>query len=221
MSWDPIWEKIYSSQNWGKYPGEDLIRFIARNFYQVHNRQTVRVLELGCGPGANLWFIAREGFTVYGIDGSETAVELATKRLNNECHGWQGEVITSDFKKLPYPDNFFHAVIDNESVCCNSYEDSKEIYKEASRVLIGNGKIFSRTFATTCWGDGTGEKVGKNAYMVSEGPISGKGYARFTDYNEINDLFECFMINEVELISRQAHNRVDCVKEWVISGTKK
>jgi hypothetical protein len=22
MTWDPVWEQIFSTQNWGKYPGE-------------------------------------------------------------------------------------------------------------------------------------------------------------------------------------------------------
>jgi len=38
MAWDPIWERVFSSQAWGKYPGEDLIRFVARNFYAAPDR---------------------------------------------------------------------------------------------------------------------------------------------------------------------------------------
>ncbi|EDP6584064.1 class I SAM-dependent methyltransferase, partial [Campylobacter jejuni] len=28
-----IWENIFSQKEWGKYPSENLIRFIAKNFY--------------------------------------------------------------------------------------------------------------------------------------------------------------------------------------------
>ena len=31
--WDKGWDKIFSTAEWGKYPGEELIRFIARNFF--------------------------------------------------------------------------------------------------------------------------------------------------------------------------------------------
>ena len=60
MSWDATWEEVFRQQEWGKYPGEDLIRFVARNFYNVEKRSDIKILEVGCGPGANLWFIARE-----------------------------------------------------------------------------------------------------------------------------------------------------------------
>lgn len=33
MAWDPVWESIFTNQAWGRYPGEDLIRFVAKNFY--------------------------------------------------------------------------------------------------------------------------------------------------------------------------------------------
>jgi tRNA G46 methylase TrmB len=51
-------------QEWGKYPPEHVIRFVARNFYRVPDRKYVHLLEVGCGPGANVWFMAREGFAV-------------------------------------------------------------------------------------------------------------------------------------------------------------
>ena len=101
MSWDPVWENVFRSQAWGKYPGEDLIRFVARNFYGVPDRSAIRLLEVGCGPGANLWFMAREGFTVYGIDGSQTAIDQARARLDAECPGWKGQLWCGDMGKIP------------------------------------------------------------------------------------------------------------------------
>ena len=100
MTWDPVWENLFSSGNWGQYPGEDLIRFVARNFYAVADRSATRILEVGCGPGANLWFLAREGFAAHGIDGSPSAVAKSRSRLDRECPGWSaraggGEVVTA------------------------------------------------------------------------------------------------------------------------------
>ncbi len=63
-TWDPVWEEIFRRKEWGKYPPEHVIRFVARNFYRVADRASIRLLEIGCGPGANIWFMTREGFTV-------------------------------------------------------------------------------------------------------------------------------------------------------------
>jgi SAM-dependent methyltransferase len=220
MAWDPIWEQIFQEKEWGKYPGEELIRFVASHFYKTEHRKNVKLLEVGCGTGANLWFMAREGFTVYGADGSPTGVDRTIERLNRECPGWNGEVLRIDLDKLPYEDDFFDAVIDNESICCNSFESSKRIYKELCRVTKSGGKLFSRTFATGCWGDGTGKAVGRNAWIVSEGPMLNKGYTRFTSESDLEELIPDFQIQEIELLTRTFHNRQKAIKEWIIHAQK-
>ncbi|NTZ16377.1 class I SAM-dependent methyltransferase [Paenibacillus sp. JMULE4] len=220
MAWDPVWEEVFTNQAWGKYPSEDLIRFVACNFYKVQNRKDIKILEIGCGPGANLWYMAKEGFTVYGIDGSDSAIKQARKRLNEECPGWMGELQVSDFRDIPYKDNTFDAVIDNEAVYSNSFDESKRIYSEMHRVTKSGGKFFSRTFAAGSWGDQTGEKVGHNAWKASEGPLMNKGYSRFTPFEEIQELITDFQIEEVEMVTRSMSNQRHTVKEWIITGKK-
>ncbi|MGG4450422.1 class I SAM-dependent methyltransferase [Brevibacillus porteri] len=221
MTWDPVWEKIFRQQAWGKYPGEDLIRFVARNFYGVGSRKDIKILEVGCGPGANLWYMAKEGFQVYGIDGSPTAIEQAQIRLDSECPNWNGQLLVGDISTLPFPDEYFDAVMDNGAVTCNSQENSILIYSEMARVVKKQGKIFSRTIAKGCWGDETGEHVGYDAYIVDEGPLLGMGYIRFAKYEDIENLVRDFSIQEVQLLSREYMDVKKSVKEWVIIGVKK
>jgi SAM-dependent methyltransferase len=220
MSWDSVWEQVFSNQEWGKYPPEDFIRFIARNFYQVADRKAIKILEVGCGPGANLWFMAREGFSVYGIDGSKHAIDLARERLDQECPGWCGDLVVGDIIQLPFDEGFFDAVIDNEALCCNSFNDSQLIYQAMARVCKVSGKLFSRTFATGCWGDKTGQSVGHNAWIVAEGPMSGKGYTRFTDIDEVEKLIQGFTLRNIEILTVTTDNRTHQIKELLIFGEK-
>jgi 2-polyprenyl-3-methyl-5-hydroxy-6-metoxy-1,4-benzoquinol methylase len=76
MAWNSGWDDIFRKHEWGKYPSENLVRYVGRNFYTVKDRSAITILEVGCGTGANLWYLAREGFSVYGIDGSNVAIEL-------------------------------------------------------------------------------------------------------------------------------------------------
>ena len=75
MALDLRWEEIFRTRAWGKYPPEEFIRFMAANFYRHPARQEVKVFEAGFGTGANLWYAAREGFTV----AYQTPEEVAAK----------------------------------------------------------------------------------------------------------------------------------------------
>ncbi len=102
-SFDSIWEKIHVTQEWGKYPSEFVVRFIARNYYDM-DRKTIKVLDFGCGGGSNTWYLAREGFDTYAFDGFKSAIEKVRTRL-------EGENLPADLKildvlDLDYADNF-------------------------------------------------------------------------------------------------------------------
>ena len=47
-SFSTEWENIYKSQEWGKYPPESIVRFIARNYYK-EIRENIKILDFGCG----------------------------------------------------------------------------------------------------------------------------------------------------------------------------
>lgn len=225
MAWDPVWEKIFTSHEWGRYPGEDVIRFVARNFYACPNRGSVRFLEVGFGTGTNLWFLAREGFSANGIEGSKTAEAAARKRLDNECPGWSaaprnGELVVGDMMKLHWPESTFDALIDSEAVYCNDFEESCRIYREMYRVAKPGGKLFVRTFATGCWGDGIGTAVGAKRYIADAGPMAGKGPSRFTGEDEIAELLGPWKINEVNLITRSLDAQRQVIREWVVEAEK-
>ena len=219
MSWDPIWEKIYSERSWGKYPATDVVRFIARNFYTAENREQVKLLDMGCGTGPQLWFMAREGFHVIGVDGSKTAVRIANERLNDEVPGWHGEVVEGDVASLDYDDEYFDAVLDIGVTPTTSFEVTKKIFSEASRMLKVGGLLYSRCLAKGCWGDGTGKEVAKNTYLVSEGPMVNQGPIRFTDKAEIEALLPCDLeLISIEVMSYGMEDKP--VKQWMISAKK-
>jgi SAM-dependent methyltransferase len=225
VTWDPVWEEIFKIQSWGRYPGEDVIRFVARNFFASPDRASVRFLEVGFGTGTNLWFLAREGFSANGIEGSTGAEAIARERLDKECPGWSvaprnGELLVGDMMKLHWPDATFDALIDSEAVYCNDFEESCRIYREMHRVTKPGGKLFVRTFATGCWGDGIGTAVGIRRYIADAGPMAGKGPSRFTAEDELAELLGPWKINEVNLITRSLDAQRHVIREWVVEAEK-
>lgn len=65
------------------YPNESLIQFLASRYFRLSEseRKSIRLLEVGCGSGANLWMMAKEGFNTYGMDSSAKGLELARQHM--------------------------------------------------------------------------------------------------------------------------------------------
>ena len=45
-AWNPIWEDIFQKRGWGKYPEVELVRFVARNYYNVPDRKKIVFMDL-------------------------------------------------------------------------------------------------------------------------------------------------------------------------------
>jgi SAM-dependent methyltransferase len=223
MTWDPVWETVYRTRAWGQYPGEDVIRFVKGNFANVEDRAQVRLLEVGSGAGANLWFMAREGFCVHGIEGSDTAVRLTCERLDRECAAWReagGEVQTGDFSPLPYPDGYFDAVLDVVAICYSSFEDAQRAYAELSRVTKPGGRLFSRTFARGCWGEGSGTQTGPDMWVCTEGHLKGFGATRFTSEDQVPSLLRGWKVDRIERSTLTEGGGQHEIRHLLLYGTK-
>ncbi len=217
-SWNPLWDKVFSGQEWGRYPSDNLIQFVARNFYKKE-RQRVKILEVGCGTGANMWYIAREGFKAFGIDGSQVAVQIARERLQKDR--LKAELIVGDIINLPYADNQFDAVVDNECIYANNTDNSKKIIAEIYRVLKPGGLFYSKTFSDKMYLGKHNIRHSEMEYSeISDGPLAGMGFSRLSSKETIKDVYSKFKFISLDCLEYSSHNRSFVVSEWVVIGQK-
>lgn len=214
MAWDRKWDE---NTSWKKYPKEMLVSFIARNFYSVPDRGELSMLEVGYGAGANLWYMAREGFRVYGVEGSPAAAKNAKERLDRECPGWVGELHVGDMESLPFADGMFDAVVDRGATLCNPFQNAVAMYKEMLRVTKPRGKIYSDMLSVDSYGHGNGEHVGHNAWTNDDGM-----YVRYTDKAEIPTLLDGWrdIVVDVHDWSVGGAENGKTYKMWVVTATK-
>lgn len=129
------WEAEYAAgRARARYPYDQVVSFVFR-----HGKPGNRILEVGCGDGANIWFCAREGFDTAGIDISETAIRTARERLAQE--GLAADLRIGDFHELPWGDDSFDLVFERGAFVCSS--DHKAALAEAVRVLKPGGRFLS------------------------------------------------------------------------------
>ena len=221
MNWDPAWEQVFRTRDWGRYPPEELIRFVARHFYSAPDRGQIKILEIGCGTGANIWYLAREGFDAYGIDGSSTAIAKATRRLDEE--GLKTHLQVGDIAALDdvFPTHRFDAVIDVGCLSCNGLGTVKSVLGQALAMLKPQGRLFAMLIAAGSCGDGSGREVEPGTFIdIQEGPLSGIGRVHFFTLEEVQQLLQPFSGVQIECSSRSLNDRQQWDKLWVVEGVK-
>ena len=126
-----------------RYPNEELCRFMGRNFFSLslEKRRDIKILEVGCGSGPNLWMIAKEGFDAYGMDISEKSLHLAKQMLNEyDC---SAQLSVGDMTSLDFDQGYFDAVVDVFSSNCLDEKHGEKFLSSVVQVLKPNGIFFS------------------------------------------------------------------------------
>ena len=201
------WDEKFRTRDWGRWPPEDLVRFMGRNYKHV-DRGGIRVLEVGCGPGANVWFLYREGYGVAGIDGSPAAIDIAARRLAQEgtvINTQAADLRVGNFSVLPWPDASFDVVVDVFSVCSNPVDVIEKTLTEIRRVLKPGGQFYSKQWGRNTTGYGQGAALEANTYDdIPYGPCCGMGLTHFFDLKEIEALFgRYFTVKAIETVTRK------------------
>ncbi len=134
----PTWEEIF--RKGGKVflePQEDMkdiLRFLKKN-------KVKKVLDLGCGTGRHTVMLAKAGFDVYANDVSKEGIRQTRKWLKDK--NLKANIKhASCYKKFPYKDDFFDAVISIQVVHHNFHDKVKYCISEIERVLKPGGLAF-------------------------------------------------------------------------------
>lgn len=191
VNFDPCWEEKYSLGHEQRYPWDSVVSFVFRNAPKDRPRHEVKILEVGCGTGSNLWFAAREGFSVAGVDASASAITKAQSRFQTE--GLSGNLRVGNFINLPFREDFFDLVIDRAAITCVDFVTAKQVSQEIKRVLKTKGRFFfnpySERHSSHC--SGVGNSLRRE---INEGTLTDTGQIFFYSRNHIMKLLTDFKI---------------------------
>ena len=194
MSDRALWEKIMS-QPQAKYPREDFVRFMARNYYHVPNRHLVNFLDLGCGAGANSLYLLKEGFPVDAIDRIQPSMTGLTA-----FPGFNFQRL--DLTEWEPPTEKYDCALDNSTLC--HIEDAPKVVEKVWHSLKPNGKIFS---------------VWPTNFNRTDAFID-KGFCRRLSAEQGDELFSNFD-TQVGRLSYTDFGSMRTLTYWLIEGTKK
>lgn len=200
-SFDAVWETRYKEnpKYRNHYPYSFVVSYIYINRPRDKEAKDIKILEVGCGNGNNLWFAACEGFNVSGIDGSATAIAYAKEWFARE--GLAGDFRVGDFANLPFEDNYFDMVIDRSALTFCGAPAINNAIAEIWRVLCSGGKFLFNPMSDRCSSfDGIPDQDG--CYRkVRYGTIVPGAQIKFYGIREIRELFQ-----EKWLVQQIIHN---------------
>lgn len=236
MAFDTAWDENIYSKGFAlnQYPYGELISifFYALKYLKTEKpKDLIKVLEVGCGSGNNLWFIRELGFDVTGIDGSEIAIESA--RALFEKRNLNATLLQGVFGSLPFEDETFDIVIDRGGTICQTRAEIKQAWQEAGRVLAPSGLFISFLLNTShptavqlALQPQLATKVESNCYTnIHIGPLKDVGTISFITLDALTEIFDfgtILSIHEHSLKSVFESDEVSapCYCEYIVVGRK-
>lgn len=192
-------------------PHEDLPRIVQL----LEDRGASTILDLGSGTGRHVVYLARSGFSVFGLDHSPEGMRVTREWLVEE--GLAADLqLQSMTQQLPYEDGFFDAVISVQVVHHADMATIQKVVQEIGRVLKRGGFLFvtvpqlknGQPYST--WGSRF-EQVEPHTFIPLDGPERGLLHHYFTP-EELREVFGGFEIADIHL---------DTVNHYCLSAYKR
>ena len=149
--WDEHWKKENNKKAKSENLGNVLVPIgklvfgegLVLSTTKKHLPLGAKILEGGCGLGANVLALHRAGYNVVGVDYAEKTVRYLNKTYPDL------DIQIGDVRKLPFPDNEFNGYW-SLGVIEHFWEGYDEIAIEMSRV-VGKGDYVFLTFPSMSW----------------------------------------------------------------------
>tara|TARA_B110000977_G_scaffold180442_2_gene240085 strand:- start:3853 stop:4554 length:702 start_codon:yes stop_codon:yes gene_type:complete len=186
-NWDKTYKKKFHLSVW---PWSDLISYSAR--YLKPKNKFKKILELGCGAGANIPFFLQRKFDYYGIEGSKTIIKkIKNKNKNKKL---SKNIVCCDFtKEIPF-DFLFDAVFDRASLTHNSTQSIEACLKILEHKIRKDGLFVGIDWFSTKHEDfKKGITIDSNTkHNIKSRQFKNLGRVHFSNLSHIKKIFSKF-----------------------------
>ena len=196
MTFSDQWEDSYkNNQQLSIWPWSDLVSYIYR--YKGRYNNSPRVLELGCGAGANIPLFKSLEIEYFGVDGSESIISSLIERFPD----LRDQLRCCDFTREIPLSNSFDIVIDRAAVTHNDTESIKRCINLVKKVMLpGSIYIGVDWFSTehSSYLHNTEMLDSYTARNLTSGPLKNLGKVHFSDKDHLENLFADFTFMEMD-----------------------
>ncbi|OLP15648.1 hypothetical protein BST81_25180 [Leptolyngbya sp. 'hensonii'] len=220
MNFSQDWDQRYrANTHLSIWPWSDLVSYVMR--YARPQSSDFRVLELGCGAGANIPFFNKLGVQYYAIEGSPHIVE----QLQTTYPDLHSRIVAGDFTlDLPF-DGTFDLVVDRSALTFNTTTAIQQSLGQVYAKLKPGGAFigidwYSTQAAEYQRGEPTEDPYTRTHY--TEGPFAHTGRVHFSDKPHLLNLFHQFEITILEhkLLQREIPQDGFSLATWNLVAKK-
>jgi len=141
--WEASFEEQIARGAYNTAPVEAVVRNVSyylRDRFSADGLRVLHFLEMGCGAGANLVWLARKGIRVSGVDISPTALRLARVALGRAgCTDRVGWLVEASVSAVPFEDGAFDGVVEACVFQHLGRDDRARAFREVKRLLKPGG----------------------------------------------------------------------------------
>jgi SAM-dependent methyltransferase len=141
--WETSFAAQIAAQAYNTAPVEALVRTVAyylRARYTAKEERQLHFLEMGCGAGPNLLWLAQRGIRVSGIDISPTALALCRANLSHAgVDDRIGQLFEGSATEVPFPNHSFDGVLEACVFQHLNRQERVQAFAEVARVLRPGG----------------------------------------------------------------------------------
>lgn len=202
------WNKILHDKIYSPEEPDDSVKSLVAI---LKKRNASQILDLACGAGRHVVYLAEQGFNLTGADFSETGLLMARDRVMKLK--LDASFVKCDVKTLPFIKSSFDAVVCTRAIYHQKLTQMQETISEIKRVLSRNGLVLVDFLSTRTHSHGKGMEVEKNTFMEQEGMEKGITH-HFIDEDELKMLFRDFEILDIKLCEKHEEGKLR--SRWVV-----
>ncbi len=184
-----IWDQIYKDYQKGGTVWATLSRGLEpdfKAFIEKANFPKKKAFDIGYGTGHYLQYLKLKGFTIAGIDSSETAYEMATKVLGEEG------LVLGDMYECKIPKNSFDLILSISVIHHGTKEQVKKALRRVFEALVDGGHIYITlpiTDSSNKWKSHRNKReIAPGTFVLGSGPEKGLAHSYYTK-EEVENLF--------------------------------
>lgn len=197
MGFSEEWDEIYKNGNQlSVWPWTKLVSLVYHYVKPIGAR--TKVLEIGCGAGANIRFFQALGVDYYAIEGSSTMVY----KLNEEYASANIHIVKGDFtKSLSFAEvEKFDLIVDRGALTHNATCDINRTLDMIYARLADDGMFIGVDWHSDKQTDSlaAGENIDDNTKIFTDGYYAGLGRVHFSNEAHLRYLLKNFKIRLLE-----------------------